>query len=120
MPSIAQPPTAPPVQLGAEIRALYDSVLADRVNRAGKCVGVRIPDRWIPENEPDPRSTAARETYEAKARERCDGCPVIAECLELALRDEARSDYEPAGIFGGTAPWERFIMAGQRYYEATS
>lgn len=114
------PSIAPPVEIGAEIRALYPSVLADRVNRGGKCVGVRIPDRWVPENEPDPRSTAARETYEKKARELCAGCPVTAECLELALRDEARTEYEPAGVFGGAAPWERVVMPGQRYYEAVT
>jgi hypothetical protein len=113
MASITQLPTAPQ----ADVRALYDSVLADRIDRAGKCVGARIPDRWIPEDEPDPQWTAAREKYETKARTLCAGCPVTAECLELALRDEARSDYPPSGIYGGRAPWERFVMAAQRHYE---
>jgi hypothetical protein len=40
-----------------------------------------------------------------EARDACDGCPVIAECLELALR-LGISD----GIFGGTTPEQRELM----------
>jgi WhiB family redox-sensing transcriptional regulator len=42
----------------------------------------------------------------AKAKAICDSCPVKQKCLEFALSNE-----EEFGIFGGTTPQERKVMA---------
>ncbi|MFC7650324.1 WhiB family transcriptional regulator [Streptosporangium lutulentum] len=56
-------------------------VLAQHVDASGTCVRSPNADAWFPENG-----------RPAGARKLCKGCPVIAECLELALREEAAWD----------------------------
>lgn len=52
----------------------------------------------------DPRPVAVR-----AALERCDVCPVLAQCREYALRYR-----EPYGVWGGLTPVDRErILAGQ-------
>jgi hypothetical protein len=92
------------VAVGDAVTALSSDALRHRVE-LGDCSGAQNDD-WFPP-EPEAKSPAARVRYEATARQLCGGCPVRAECLELALRDEARPYVMPHGIFGGLAPWER-------------
>lgn len=103
------------------VRTQPTSVLATRVVRYGMCVGATDPDAWFPP-EPSPHSgeppeavRARRTEYEAVARRLCGDCPVRAECLELALREEydlPRTRFH--GIRGAATPWERRNMVHNR------
>lgn len=79
----------------------------------GDCIGATDPDAWFPREPPHGVESSkavqeSREVYEATARQLCGGCPVRAECLELALREEAGLPRTWLhGIRGGTAPWTR-------------
>jgi hypothetical protein len=108
----------------SSVTSLPTAVLARRVLRRGHCVGGADPDDWFPP-EPwaypaarDPQgegAARARAAYEAKARAACGGCPVIASCLEMALRVEANLPATSCyGVFGATAPWERQEMLEAR------
>jgi WhiB family redox-sensing transcriptional regulator len=44
----------------------------------------------------------------ARARATCKICPVVAECLALALEQPAMADL--AGVFGGTTAAERAVI----------
>jgi WhiB family redox-sensing transcriptional regulator len=44
----------------------------------------------------------------ARARATCKVCPVVAECLALALEQPAMADL--AGVFGGTTAAERAVL----------
>lgn len=59
----------------------------------------RDPDLWFPVSEAD--TPANRRTIEA-AKAHCRTCPVITECLELALSQRAEF-----GIWGGHTAAER-------------
>lgn len=98
-------------RVGDDVTALPAPVLRDRVTHGG-CAG-QDTEAWFPP-EPDAKWPQGRANYEATARTLCSGCPVTAECLELALRDEARPRVTPHGIFGGRAPWERQAMIRNR------
>lgn len=64
------------------------------VTTKGSCVDSPDAETWFP-------ATATPDD----AKKACAGCPVRAECLELALhRDEKH------GIWGGTTPEERLLM----------
>ncbi|MDP9850236.1 WhiB family transcriptional regulator [Streptosporangium lutulentum] len=79
-------------------------VLAQHVDASGTCVRSPNADAWFPENG-----------RPAGARKLCKGCPVIAECLELALREEAglgRSRVQ--GVRGSRTPTERYRINRQR------
>ncbi len=80
-------------------------VLSARVGAAGNCSD-ECSDDWFPP-EPVGSAEAARTRYEQLARQLCAGCPVQAECLELALRYEAQPRVKRHGVWGGTAPWVR-------------
>ncbi|GGS97792.1 hypothetical protein GCM10010156_65000 [Planobispora rosea] len=105
----------------AVLKSVYaqsTAVLARQVILHGACVGSSNPDAWFPP-EPTSRSDAGKDLalveYEATARQLCGSCPVRAECLELALREEydlPRSWFH--GIRGGAAPWERQTMVSNR------
>lgn len=50
------------------------------------------------------------------AKEVCRSCPLIAECLEMALKAEgARSARSRWGVFGGRTPSERARIARARH-----
>jgi hypothetical protein len=74
------------------------------------------PDRNCAHGDPEawfPPPGNISETRRAKAL--CNGCPVIAECLEQALRFEAGfPSGGRAGIWGGTTPAERVDIAAKR------
>lgn len=80
------------------------------------------PDAWFP---PVPIATAevATAAYTNAARALCEGCPVQAACLELALRYEGGDDLhdpqEPHGIWGGTTHLERERMLRARHGATT-
>ncbi|WP_433188726.1 WhiB family transcriptional regulator [Actinoallomurus sp. CA-150999] len=97
--------------IGDDVTALPASVLRHRV-ALGDCSGLAT-NEWFPP-EPDVKYPEARTKYEAVARQLCGGCPVIAECLELALRAESRPFVIPHGVFGGRAPWERQALIRAR------
>jgi Transcription factor WhiB len=50
---------------------------------------------------------------QTKARELCAGCPVLAECRELALRTRGGRH----GVWGGTSEWERINIRAARLAE---
>ncbi|GAA4522841.1 hypothetical protein GCM10023191_102320 [Actinoallomurus oryzae] len=103
MASISQLPT--PVDLDLSVAtSLSNATLRQRIAEYGDCLEAPEPDEWFPN---EPTSEEARTAYEQTARELCADCPVIAECLERALRLEAVPYVVPHGIFGGTAPWTR-------------
>jgi len=99
-------------RLRVPVPLLPTEALAHRVGLAGKCSDAGH-DGWFPVM-PAPSEPAEVAAYEDYAREACAGCPVTGECLELALRTEARPGVQAHGISGGLAPWERTAMASAR------
>ncbi len=101
--SVSVPPPRP-----VAVTTEPSSVLAKRRQGRGLCApdGKKsrvsaVSDPWFP---------VTRNEAELKkaARKACNGCPVKAECAELALREEA--EFPPdwvQGIYGGMAPHER-------------
>lgn len=110
------------------VAELPNDELTERIVSGAACEG-KVTDNWFP-YEPPEHSYSARVAYERTARELCSGCPVIAECLERALRIEAQYSVQYVGIFGGRAPWERKAInrrrrrlaaaARQRYAEVSA
>ena len=93
--------------IDSSVSALPARVLSHRIGAAGLCAGLG-GDRWFPpEPQFNPADGRARRGYEVYARAVCLGCPVLAECGELALRIEARPGIEAHGVWDGLAPWER-------------
>lgn len=72
-----------------------------------KCHGADT-DTWFPP-EPQAERPNERANYVRDARKLCQGCPLIAECLQRELGVAVRTG-STHGIFGGTAPWERKSM----------
>lgn len=96
-------------QVSQPIETLPDAQLGQRIAAATRPCDTD-PDRWFPEPPPT-WDQAARRAYVATAQTLCGGCPVIAECLELTLRDESKHGITPTGIAGGRVPWERKSIA---------
>lgn len=71
--------------------------------RHGLCYGTRRPDLWFPELS---RSVPA-------AERRCEGCPVIAACLEYAIAHSI--DY---GVWGGMGEKRRIALRRRREHPA--
>jgi WhiB family redox-sensing transcriptional regulator len=67
------------------------------------CRGMDSSLFFHPPNERD----AARENRAARAKAICRGCPVVAECLDHALRVR-----EPYGVWGGRTEDERARLLG--------
>jgi WhiB family redox-sensing transcriptional regulator len=67
--------------------------------QAAACAGMD-PERFFP---PEGGGADA-----ARAQRVCAACPVRAECLRAELA--APVGFQPQGIFGGTAPWERTAL----------
>lgn len=103
------------IQLPVDATRLHDSTLHSRVLNYSKCGGSADPEAWFP-NEPAPDNLEARAVYEETAEKLCDGCPVIAECLERAMRRETSAT--AWGIAGGVAPWERMRLNRNRMSRA--
>ena len=95
MPSITPAPA--PVDLGFDVESLSNTTLRGRRDGYGQCVGVADDAKYFPNGV----------IGQDKARTACAGCPVQAECLELALREEGLPYKKPEGIFGGTTPQAR-------------
>jgi Transcription factor WhiB len=76
---------------------LTDRELAEDVSRFGNCAGTPDDATFFPDHEITPED----------ARAACAGCPVVAECLERALRVEATPYVQPHGIYGARSPEER-------------
>lgn len=79
-------------------------MLERRVHARGLCTrAVLAPDLdpWFP-------ATQSEAALEEVARRVCAGCPVKAECCELALRRESGLPRDRIhGILGGLAPHQR-------------
>lgn len=99
----------PARQPGAAVRVMSTPVLSHRVGAAGLCSDTAEDRRYYPDI---PGRARARLT--AYARASCLGCTVIEECLELALRIEARRKNSSHGIWGGTTPGERKTLLRER------
>lgn len=93
------------LQPGQPVVDMTTLELDDRISAFGKCTNrpddaVFFPDRAI-----------TREDAQAA----CEGCPVVAECLERALRVEATPFVQPHGIYGAKTPDERKnLLRGRR------
>jgi hypothetical protein len=100
----------PARQPEAAVRAMSTAVLRARTGAAGKCSDTADESYF-----PQPMlGTGARLKMARYARAQCAGCPVTGECLELALRIEARRKSACQGVWGATAPWERRALARER------
>lgn len=104
-----------------DVAVLPTATLSRRVLNAGACVGSSNPDAWFPPeparsgSEPTDAIAARRADYENTARALCADCPMRAECLELALREEHDLPRTWVhGIRGGTAPWQRARLIVRR------
>jgi hypothetical protein len=106
------PAGRPGRRLRVPVALMASEVLAHRAGLAGKCSDAGH-DGWFPV-DPQPSEPAEYAAYEDYAREACAGCPVIRECLELALRTESRPGVQAHGIAGGLAPWERLALVSAR------
>jgi Transcription factor WhiB len=84
---------------------MTDTELDERINASGKCRGL-ITDQ-VSAREHDATFFPDRQITPGEARAACSGCPVIAECLEAALRVEAVPGRIAEGIYGGRTPEER-------------
>lgn len=84
---------------------MTDRQLDDAVSTFGKCRGL-ITDQ-VSAREHDATFFPDRQIRPEEARAACEGCPVIAECLEAALRVEAIPGRIAEGIYGGRTPEER-------------
>lgn len=49
----------------------------------------------------------------------CQTCPIIETCLEYAMRSEERATGDRYGVWGGTTPHERTLLARRRKRHAT-
>jgi WhiB family redox-sensing transcriptional regulator len=87
--------------------------LAVAVAQRGTCAGSDTPDAWFPPEAVSATSTV-REAAEAHARALCAGCPVVGDCLALALiRGEEH------GVWGGTTAHQRqALLHGHRHAKA--
>jgi hypothetical protein len=101
-----------PVSTTAEDAARELRELSGLVFAYGKCSSYVFEpggdDPWFP-------SSGTPEELEEQAVKACAGCPVIAECLEMALRMEmslARDNV--VGIFGATPGHQRRRMIDVR------
>ena len=81
--------------------------MTDQWWRKAACLGL-ADDRFFPDK--------GRHDLVASALAVCAVCPVRTECLDEALRIEAREEKKHVrGIFGGTLPLQRVAMvSGQR------
>lgn len=73
----------------------------------------RDPEEYFPlvgEREASERKYLAEQ---ARARGLCAGCPVVTECLELALRTRMGR----YGVWGGASEWERVRIISARAAE---
>src|SRR3954463_14599229 len=94
------------------------AVLRKQVSADGLCVPATVHvasavyrvsednDRWFPVTE-------AGEEAVKHARWACSGCPVIAECLELALREEGELG-DVYGVRGGVSAGARKALIAKR------
>lgn len=70
------------------------------------------PEDWFPDEPGSGYQPRARARYESRALALCRGCPVVIECLELAMLREGPA--RGHGTSGGTAPWQRQQIKGSR------
>lgn len=84
-----------------DLRPIYDEW---EWQEQGNCVGVDVEVFFLPT-----MARGADKAYrESVAKQVCEGCPVIQECLAHALR--VPEDY---GVWGGTTPEERAELLGR-------
>lgn len=97
--------------LPESINTVSTAVLEARVYARGLCTIARPTadnDPWDLESERAEKAIPA-------ARKACAGCPVIAECLEWTLREEATIQaHHIHGARAGLAPAERRELIKQR------
>jgi hypothetical protein len=88
----------------------------DAAGDARPCVNAD-PEAYFPELGTHPAKIDGSRYREEQDRARtlCAGCPVIGECLELALQTPSARRY---GIWGGTSEWERLAIRAARLQAA--
>lgn len=114
MSMVAYQAAAAPMRLDEfDVEALDDATLSDRIAAAGDSTPCRSsdPEEYFPlVGAKVPKPDGARFAEEAtRARDLCKGCPVVAECLELALRGHG-----PCGVWGARSEWERRLIRVER------
>lgn len=80
-------------------------MIGERTDWMERAACIRSP--WVDRNWFFPEECGkgrAMQVAAANARAVCADCPVVADCLALALEVRPESDH---GIFGGTTPRER-------------
>lgn len=77
------------------LRPIYDEW---EWQQQGNCVGQDVEIFFLPTNS----RVHDKAKREAIAKQICEGCPVVQECLDHALRVP-----ENYGVWGGTTPEER-------------
>ncbi len=97
------------------------AVLAKRVSTRGKCSpsggGMTVnAGQFAVDDNDDPWFPVTQDEGELEqlARRACLGCSVVASCLELTLRTEARTPREIHGLAAGLAPHERRALVQAR------
>lgn len=102
-----------------DVQALGVRELEALIDAAGDvrpCINAD-PEAYFPEIGEHPAKIDGSRYREEQDRARtlCAGCPVIGECLELALQTPRDRRY---GIWGGTSEWERLAIRAARLQAA--
>lgn len=87
---MGRPPKLPPISAGGSAKQ------SGALREAGRCVTAPDPEVFFDEARAD------------EALALCDSCPLLAACLDHAIRHEAN------GVWGGTTPVQRDALRGAR------
>lgn len=108
-----------PVQMTASehVESLDTETLAEFVDAGGDarpCQN-KDPEDYFPLIGSKPAETGSKRYIQEqdRARRLCAGCPVLAECRELALRTRGGRH----GVWGGLSEWERTSIRAARLAE---
>ncbi len=102
------------LRAAAPAAGLSDRALQDRLFRpdeAGAPPRHAVPC-WSGRRHPDSWSPHTYDIDDAQAAELCGACPLLAPCLEFALREPQE------GIWGGTSPQARAAARRARFATA--
>jgi hypothetical protein len=75
-----------------------------RWQERGNCYGLLYElgiDIWFPADRDTHTTTAEETSHQRQAVKICQGCPVMTECLDTAVK------FEAPGVWGGMTSYER-------------
>lgn len=102
------------------VRGVSSGRLYDRLEARGRCAGSEdssYTDSLAWWRLPAEERRVASAWW---ARALCEGCPVMAECVEVAVRASVLSGYVQEGTWGGLASWELAELVAKRRAEDQS